>query len=182
MENFNTVECHYKLIHVIKSWQDNKWRAYLESLNKLQEKLKDESGSISILIFGLFFILLIVSIGLIDTTDAFMAKRELVGILEPGVQRSVRSIDLKRYYQDSNLGERVPVDCAVAMQRAEIELSQMQLRQRNIEITRATCLNDELIITAKSSISPLIDFPIFHSLVNGAIPITAQVGASSIYR
>ena len=152
------------------------------NLRALEVRFTDEAGSISILIFGLFAILLPLTIGIVDTADAFIAKRELIGIVEPGVQRAAGSIDLQRYYSKTTSGERVPIDCSLAINRAQVEVSQMLLRDKKIELTSARCVNDELVLSVMSEVTPLIDFPIFHNLVKGRILISAEVGASSVYK
>ena len=159
---------------------------------------KNENGSISPLITGLFLVLLVLSAGLINIADSFLAKRELFQIVEPRVQASVQILDLDRYYAGNSLDkllnqisgnrERIPIDCGRAISRAKNDISQLHLRDASINIEEITCFNDELIIKVNSEIHPIISFPIFTQLLNskeaskGMISINATVGATSVFQ
>jgi hypothetical protein len=143
---------------------------------------RDDSGSISVLMIGLFLLALTLSSGIINLADAYLAKRELIAILEPIVQRSVASIDLSRYYLQERPIERIPIDCDITLNRAQVEVSQVAFRNHRVEIKKIDCADDELTLVVHSEIRPLIDFPIFSNFSNGKIGVDAEAGASSIYQ
>jgi hypothetical protein len=58
----------------------------------------EENGSISILVMGLFLVLLILSASILDASDAYMAKRELLAIGERALTKSVHYLSLQDYY------------------------------------------------------------------------------------
>jgi len=164
----------------------------------VREAWKNVSGSITPLISGLFLILLVLSAGLVDVADAFLAKRELIQIVEPKAQRAVRSIDLFRYYNGNSVinnvilfsrnSLRVPINCVEAIAQARENLSGSLFRNNPIYIEEIECTNDELLITVNSEIRPIIDFSIFSQLLKsdksrkGWIPINTTVGVTSIYQ
>jgi hypothetical protein len=160
--------------------------------------LTSDAGSISPLISGLFLILLILSGGLVNLSDAYLAKRELIQIVEPQVQSAVQSIDLYRYYSGDQFvafkslfdvnQNRVPINCREAVNRLRFTISQINLRESQINLAAVVCTDDELSIDVTSTIHPIIDFPFFKGALgfdnspSGEIIIRAKVGATSIYR
>ena len=60
--------------------------------------LKDEKGSISILIMGLFLLSVIILMVLTDISSVYLAKRTLTQATEAAAQRGVRNLDLSKYY------------------------------------------------------------------------------------
>ena len=165
---------------------------------KISQGFRCELGSISPLISGLFLILMVLSAGLVNLSDSYLAKRELIQIIEPQVQAAIQSIDLTRYYTgDQFLGfekffgqskNRVPIDCREVVKRVTVKISQSFLRNGQIKLTDAICSEEELSIEVSSKIHPIIDFPLFNGLLssnnsmNGEILIKAKVGATSIYQ
>jgi hypothetical protein len=93
--------------------------------SKARKKLKDDRGSISLLILGLFMLVLITLIVLTDISSIYIAKRALTQATEAAAQRGVRNLDLEKYYAReynvnrfaANLflnGEKdpgIPIDC-----------------------------------------------------------------------
>jgi len=87
--------------------------------------LKDEKGSLSVLILSLFMTILITLIILTDLSSVYFAKRSLTQATEAAAQRGVRNLDVSAYYRGEynvtkflrNLtGEAVidpgiPIDC-----------------------------------------------------------------------
>ena len=61
-------------------------------------KLRREEGSIAVFVTALFLIALILSMGLVNISDAYIAKRELIQIAEEIAQKSAHSLDYSRYY------------------------------------------------------------------------------------
>lgn len=104
---------------------------------KFRKFLRDERGSISILIFSLFTLALITSLMLTDISSTYLAKRSLTQATEAAVQRGSRNLDESAYYSGKyNLvrafaslnggGEKdpgIPIDCAKGMADVERSLS-----------------------------------------------------------
>ncbi len=160
--------------------------------------LKSVDGSITPLISGLFLILLALSAGLVNIADSSMAKRELIQIVEPEIQKALQSIDLYRYYNGNTFisllnqfhdsQARVPIDCSSAVNQLKRNISQTYLRGKPIYIDEIVCTQEELVIAVNSQIHAIIDFPIFTTAlksknsVRGEIAINAKIGATSIFK
>ena len=94
-------------------------------LRKSQIFLRDDRGSLSVLILGLFMTILITLMILSDISSVYFAKRSLTQATEAAAQRGVRNLDMGAYYRGEynitsfirNLGgERekdpgIPIDC-----------------------------------------------------------------------
>jgi hypothetical protein len=95
-------------------------------MEKLRNKiLRDESGSISILIMGLFLLSVITLMVLTDISSVYLAKRTLTQATEAAAQRGVRNLDLEKYYEkrytavrfglnllgDGEKDPGIPIDC-----------------------------------------------------------------------
>lgn len=95
--------------------------------------LNDEQGSISILIFGLFTILLTLSLVLTDISAVYLAKRSLTLMTESAAQRGMKNLDKESYYSgEYNLSRLavnilgsaeedpgIPIDCNAGSEDAE---------------------------------------------------------------
>lgn len=93
---------------------------------RLGHKFREEDGSISILIIGLFIVLLSLSMILTDITSIYLAKRSLTTMTEAFAQRGMRNLNKDAYYQGEfsaiqglkgivGAGEKdpgIPIDCA----------------------------------------------------------------------
>jgi hypothetical protein len=160
--------------------------------------LASDLGSISPLISGLFLILLILSAGLVNLSDSYLAKRELIQIVEPQLQSAVQSIDLNRYYSGDQFSQlknlfsanqnRVPISCKEAVGQLRVKISQVLLRKSQVNLVDVVCTEDELSLEVTSTIHPIIDFPLFRGILglgnsgSSEIIIRAKVAATSIYR
>lgn len=92
---------------------------------RVRKRLQDERGSISLLILGLFMLVLITLIVLTDISSIYIAKRALTQATEAAAQRGVKNLNLEEYYAReynvnrfaANLflnGEKdpgIPIDC-----------------------------------------------------------------------
>jgi hypothetical protein len=143
----------------------------------------DENGSISVLIIGLAALALTLAFGVVDLSDAFLAKRELQQISEEATQRAAHEISLPDYYA-SNLNaagtNAVPLDCSAALASIQRTISVSQLRNNAIEIDQASCDGSEVALSLKSTIKPIVDFPILRSTFGGIFEIRAVSSAASI--
>jgi hypothetical protein len=146
--------------------------------------LKSESGSLSVLISGLFLLVLTLSVGIMDISDSYLAKRELIQIGESALGPAAHAIDLARYYQSSTLvtGAKVPIDCALARRIIGNALNQARLRGSQIQINEWRCENEQMIITIQSKVAPIIKFPLLSFITGSGITVGATIGAGSIVK
>jgi len=88
------------------------------TLNPIRAFVQSEAGSISVLISSLFLIVFILSVGIIDISDSYLAKRELIQIGEDAILVASHTLNENLYYTDSqSLGAtsvRVTIDCSLA--------------------------------------------------------------------
>ncbi len=149
--------------------------------------LCDESGSLVILTFSLFLLLLISSLAVINISDSFLAKRQLVEIGEVAITRAAHSISLSRYYSGNILMDtsgadgpqfRIPLDCQRAQLAFQNEISSSSLRGKEVSITSWNCVDDEVEATIQTQIPTLISLPL--GIGTNSSNITATVGATSI--
>ena len=99
---------------------------------KVLRKLKREDGSISVLVFGLFVVLLLASVVLTDISAIIVAKRSLIQATESAAQSAAHALDLETYYQGkhsalsflvTDASPVIPIDCGSANTRAAETLS-----------------------------------------------------------
>jgi len=140
-----------------------------------------------ILIFTLFLLLLILIFGIMNISDAFLAKRELVGIGEVAVSKAAHQISLDRYYSGNILMDqsgadgsnfRIPIDCGSAWTAFESEVASSNLRGHPISIVDWSCVNDEVSGTLSVQMPALIALPF--DLSQGGENIESTVAATSI--
>ena len=149
--------------------------------------LRDESGSLVILTFSFFLLLLISSLAVIDVSDSFLAKRQLVEIGEVAITRAAHSISLSRYYSGNILMDtsgadgnqfRIPIDCEAAQLAFQNEISSSELRGQVISVTSWSCVDDEVDATLEVQIPTLISLPL--GIGSKSLTISSTVGATSI--
>jgi hypothetical protein len=146
--------------------------------------IRNESGSISIFISGLFLIVFTLSVGIIDVSDSYLAKRELIQIGEDAILVASHSIDESRYYAGNQLfgggsTERVPLDCVTAAVKFWREVSLGNLRNNSIIVSGWSCNSDQITASITSNIKAIVSFPILSKIVGGQISINATMGATS---
>jgi hypothetical protein len=87
--------------------------------------LKDEKGSLSVLILSLFMTILIALIIMTDLSSVYFAKRSLTQATEAAAQRGVRNLDVSAYYRgeynvtkffrnltgEAEIDPGIPIDC-----------------------------------------------------------------------
>ena len=145
----------------------------------LINKLKDERGSLSILSTSLFFILVITSFIILNTSSAFLAKRELIQISELAITRATHNLDSGSYYNSTNNGV-VPIDCAAAYQSFTTEISQTYLRENPIGFTGWTCDGFTANATVTSQVKHLLSMPLLAS--DSPVLVSANVAAQNRLR
>ena len=98
----NTMENHERIPKIICSLGDS-LNGIRKQTKKFAMSLKDERGSLSILSTSLFFLLVISSFVILNSSSAFLAKRELVQIGEVAITRATHHLDAGSYYNVANL-------------------------------------------------------------------------------
>ena len=150
-------------------------------------KLCDETGSLVILVFSLFLLLLIALFAVINVSNNFLAKRQLVEIGEVAVTRAAHQISFARYYSGDILMDtsgvdgtafRIPIDCSSAYNSFRDEITSNSLRGSAISITAWNCAGDEVSGTIAVEISELLKLPF--GIGPSSTSVTSTVGATSI--
>jgi len=150
----------------------------------LREIRCGEAGSISVLISGLFLLVFILSVGIIDVSDTYLAKRELIQIGEDAILVASHSLNASRYYTSSQIvngtsNNRVPIDCMVAASKFNSEIRLRSLRKNLITVSGWSCSNDQITASISSNIRPIVNFPILTNIAGGVIRINSIIGATS---
>lgn len=121
----------------------------------IRKLLRDDEGSISILILGLFLILLSTSLILTDISAVYLAKRSLAQITEAATQRGMRNLDEASYYRgeynftkliENSLGEGevdpgIPIDCNKGLADVLNSIQNMQFRGGEVSRVNLHSLN-----------------------------------------
>ena len=169
-------------------------RAAKFPLSKSQIFLRDDRGSLSVLILGLFLVTLITLMILTDVSSVYFAKRSLTQATEAAVQRGVRNLDLGSYYRGEyniktfirNLsGERdpgIPIDCEkgckdsinVISEFSRDRESLLGSRLGEIRVDQISCDGYQLSIQTSSTAR----LPFVIPFINiDSVEITSHVGA-----
>jgi len=88
----------------------------VEKFRDYSRTVKDESGSIAVIVIGLFVITVASLMVMTDISTLIVAKRSLVQATEAAAQRGVHTLDKDLYYQGSANMFTVPL--AIATKRA----------------------------------------------------------------
>jgi len=100
--------------------------------SRLCPRLQNEEGSISVLVFGLFAVVLLSGVVLTDISAVIVAQRSLVQATESAAQSAAHALDLDTYYQGkhsalsflvTDASPVIPIDCKVASSRASETLA-----------------------------------------------------------
>ena len=156
-------------------------------------KSKDEEGSISLLIIGLFLLTLSTILVITDISSIAIAQRSLVQASEAAVQRGVQNLDLKNYYTGkgtmlsgvlNNNEVPIPIECSSASSAINEELhhwisSNASLARREIRDIWMNEFNcDGISISISTSAFAIIPIQIpFINLKN--IELHTSVGATN---
>jgi hypothetical protein len=118
---------------------DNKLMCAIAHVGKKIEAIKnkchDESGSLSVVIIGLFLITVASLMVMSDIASVFVAKRSLVQATEAAAQRAVHTLDESAYYIgkgnmftaplaaiNNSAHRSIPIDCDRAVLNVILEL------------------------------------------------------------
>jgi len=108
------------------------WLRTLTNPTWFRRRLKNQDGSISVLVFGLFAVVLLSGVVLTDISAIFVAQRSLVQATESAAQSAAHALDLDTYYQGkhsalsilvSDASPVIPIDCQAARSRANETLA-----------------------------------------------------------
>ena len=177
-------------------------RIHLLSSTKLRARLKNEEGSISVLVFGLFAVVLLSSVVLTDISSIIVAHRSLIQATESAAQSAAHALDLDTYYQGkhsalsflvSDVSPVIPIDCAAASKRANETLSDManttnrnqsgssrKLVRRELSDLRISdfqCNGTEVLITTSAKAWLPISLSLFSF---ESVQLTASAGTTSV--
>ena len=83
--------------------------------SKISRRVKNDSGSLSVVVIGLFVITVASLMVMTDIGTVMVAKRSLAQATEAAAQRGVHSLDKSSYYQGKGTMFTVPL--AIATQR-----------------------------------------------------------------
>lgn len=172
--------------HIRNSFQSfSKRLSYLRShINKFN---KNESGSLSLLIIGLFIAALSALMVVTDVAVVANAKRTLDQATEAAAMRAVQNLDQNAYYSgkhtiltsafatigaSSAIENRIPVDCNKGWQEVSDEMSTWMnsvsnmktIQIENYEITMYDCVYDVVHLETKARVK--LPFPAPFSQLN----------------
>jgi len=166
-----------------------------KSQPKSQPKLKREDGSISVLVFGLFAVVLLSSVVLTDISSIIVAHRSLVQATESAAQSAAHALDLDTYYQGkhsvlsflvTDASPVIPIDCEAANTRASETLADVSrnsntklIRQElsDIQISNFQCNGTEVLITTSAKAGLPISLSLFSF---ESVDLSASAGTTSI--
>jgi hypothetical protein len=165
-------------------------------------RLRNEDGSISVLVFGLFAVVLLSGVVLTDISAIIVAKRSLVQATESAAQSAAHALDLETYYQGkhsalsllvSDASPVIPIDCEAASIRASQTLadiantanrnyggSSKQLIRRelsDVRISEFQCNGTEVLITASAKAWLPISLSLFSF---ESVDLSASAGTTSV--
>lgn len=160
-------------------------------------KLRKETGSITVVVIGLFVITVASLMVMTDVSTLIVAKRSLVQATEAAAQRGVHTLDKSAYYQGKGtmftvplaaLTKRdhpvIPIDCARGGLEVLLELrswsndqSGMKWHQlKGIELTDYQCDGQSVAIETRSEVN--LPFRVPFSTTDSMF-LTASAGTSN---
>ena len=146
----------------------------LKRTKLLMRKIKNEEGSIAVVVIGLFVITVASLMVMTDVSALIVAKRSLVQATEAAAQRGVHTLDKSSYYQGkANMftvpmaiatkrpHPTIPIDCSRGSLEVLLELnswsqdqSDMKWRQlKGIQLTNYQCDGQSLFIETRSEVN-----------------------------
>jgi hypothetical protein len=167
----------------------------------LRARLKNEDGSISVLVFGLFSVVLLSGVVLTDISAVIVAQRSLTQATESAAQSAAHALDLDTYYQGkhsalsflvSDASPVIPIDCKTASNRASETLadiantssrnygSNKELLRRelsDVRISEFQCNGTEVLITASAKAWLPISLSLFSF---ESVDLSASAGTTSV--
>lgn len=167
------------------------------STRNMREYFKDERGSLSVVIIGLFFITIACIVVMSDVATVLVAKRSLAQATEAAAQRGVHSLDKSAYYTGKGTiftaplavitgreHSPIPIDCNRALLDVILELrnwsnddSSMKRHElQGIVLTNMECDGSSLEISTYSEVR----FPFIVPFLNmDSAVLTSTVGTTN---
>ena len=163
----------------------------------LIQKLRLETGSISVIVIGLFVITVASLMVMTDVSSIIVAKRSLVQATEAAAQRGVHTLDKSKYYQGKGnmftvpkamATQRehsvIPIDCTRGGMEVLLELNSWSNDESNmkwnslkgIELTHFDCDGASLEISTRSEMK--LPFQLPFSKTNSVF-LTATAGTTN---
>lgn len=167
------------------------------TLKKFRKIIGDDSGSISVIVIGLFVITLASLMVMTDVTSILVAKRSLAQATEAAAQRGVHTLDKSQYYQGkANMftlpvamathrpHPTIPIDCSRGGVEVLLELNSWSRDKgdlkwnnlRGIQLTDYQCDGETLFIQTKSTMDLPFKIP-FNA--TSTVELTASAGTSN---
>ena len=167
----------------------------------LRARLKNEDGSISVLVFGLFAVVLLSGVVLTNISAVIVAQRSLIQATESAAQSAAHALDLDTYYQGkhsalsflvSDTSPVIPIDCKAASSRASETLADIantsirnygagkELLRRelsDVRISEFQCNGTEVLITASAKAWLPISLSLFSF---ESVDLSASAGTTSV--
>jgi hypothetical protein len=159
---------------------------------KLRAHLQNEDGSISVLVFGLFAVVLLSGVVLTDISAVIVAQRSLVQATESAAQSAAHALDLDTYYQGkhsalsflvSDASPVIPIDCKAASSRAIETLADIaNTSNRNYGSSSrpsgvSQCSGTEVLITTSAKAWLPISLSLFSF---ESVDLSASAGTTSV--
>jgi hypothetical protein len=162
---------------------------------RFAKRIKEESGSLSVVVIGLFVITAASLMVMTDIATIMVAKRSLTQATEAAAQRGVHTLDKSAYYQGKGTmftvplaiatnreHPDIPIDCEIGGTEVILELeswsndnSNMKLRQlKDIQLTSFKCDGQNLQIHTRSEVELPFKVP-FSSTTSVFLQATAGV-------
>ncbi|MBU3734501.1 MAG: hypothetical protein FGM60_02695 [Candidatus Planktophila sp.] len=166
-------------------------------LIQLRRKLVSETGSISVIVIGLFVITVASLMVMTDVSAVIVAKRSLVQATEAAAQRGVHTLDRSEYYQGkgnvftspvaavtNRTHPVIPIDCSRGGVEVLLELdswsndeSDMKWHQlKGIELTNFLCDGTSLEISTRSEMELPFKLPF---TTTDSVFLTASAGTTN---
>ena len=145
-----------------------------ELISSVKARFKEETGSIAVVVIGLFVITVASLMVMTDVSALIVAKRSLVQATEAAAQRGVHTLDKSSYYQGkANVftvplaiathrpHPTIPIDCGRGGVEVLLELnswsrdqSDMKWQQlKGIQLTNYQCDGETLFIETRSEVN-----------------------------
>ena len=171
-----------------------KRKGRLENTSRI---LKDESGSIAVIIIGLFVVTVAALMVMTDVSTIIIAKRSLAQATEAAAQRGVHTLDKSAYYQGkanmltaplaiatNRAHSVIPIDCTRGGIEVMLELRSWSKDETDlkwqyldgIQLTNFQCDGKSLIIQTRSEVQ--LPFKIPFTTIDSAF-LTASAGTTN---
>jgi len=170
------VNSGYEKSHMERPLDENVHVGSFRRVSELSTFRRDDEGSISLLVIGLFLVVLTLSMAIVDIAGSIVVKMDLTHAGEAAISSAAHSLDLQRYYlsdrifvRDSPQGPlyRVPVDCGAARIKFEREIASERIKGEQILVLSWQCAMDALEAQIGVNVPPLVPVPFLPNTLGG---------------